>query len=87
MSVPKICPALEDAVLVHINSMLQTFPVRSEVDDYIGIDYSLLQDPVVTSRSLDLDFRVRDSRQRPYSLMIIMMMIMMMLLAGKIIWK
>ena len=32
--------------------------VRSEVDSYIGIDYSLLQDPVVTESSLDMDFRV-----------------------------
>lgn len=53
----RICPALEHAALVHINSMLQSFPVRSEVDSYIGIDYSLLRDPVVTSRSLDLSFR------------------------------
>lgn len=32
--------------------------VRAEVDNYIGIDYSLLSDPVVTERSLDMDFRV-----------------------------
>uniref|UniRef100_A0A8C7CK35 Phospholipid transfer protein n=1 Tax=Oncorhynchus kisutch TaxID=8019 RepID=A0A8C7CK35_ONCKI len=31
--------------------------VRIEVDNYVGIDYSLLSDPVVTSRSLDMDFR------------------------------
>ncbi|CAB1354274.1 unnamed protein product, partial [Coregonus sp. 'balchen'] len=35
----------------------QTIPVRTEVDKYVGIDYSLLSDPVVTSRSLDMDFR------------------------------
>lgn len=32
--------------------------VRAEVDSYIGIDYSLLSDPVVTGTSLDMDFRV-----------------------------
>lgn len=59
--------------MVHINSMLQTFPVRSEVDSYIGIDYSLLQDPVVTNRSLDLSFRVRGHRQGLSSLFMMMM--------------
>ncbi|XP_059184647.1 phospholipid transfer protein [Centropristis striata] len=53
----QICPALNHAALVHVNSMLETIPVRSEVDDYIGIDYSLIDDPVVTSRSLDMHFR------------------------------
>lgn len=56
---PKICPAMDHAALVHVNSMLETIPVRTEVDDYIGIDYSLTNDPVVTSRSLDMNFRVR----------------------------
>jgi len=42
-----------------VNSLLQTIPVRSAVDPYIGIDYSLIHDPVVTSRSLDMHFRVR----------------------------
>ncbi|KAM4613649.1 phospholipid transfer protein [Polymixia lowei] len=53
----QICPALNHAALDQINSMLETIPVRAEVDKYIGIDYSLLSDPVVTSRSLDMDFR------------------------------
>lgn len=53
----KICPALNHAALVHVNSMLETIPVRTEVDSYIGIDYSLIDDPVVTSRSLDMHFR------------------------------
>ncbi|XP_054640766.1 phospholipid transfer protein [Dunckerocampus dactyliophorus] len=53
----KICPALDHAALVHVNSMLETIPVRTEVDSYIGIDYSLMEDPVVTSRSLDMNFR------------------------------
>ncbi|KAG7244391.1 hypothetical protein INR49_001242 [Caranx melampygus] len=37
--------------------MLETIPVKTEVDHYIGIDYSLIDDPVVTSRSLDMHFR------------------------------
>ncbi|XP_072294643.1 phospholipid transfer protein [Eucyclogobius newberryi] len=53
----KLCPVLDNAALVHVNSMLDTIPVRSEVDYYIGIDYSLLSDPRVTERSLDMDFR------------------------------
>ncbi|XP_054881741.1 phospholipid transfer protein-like [Poeciliopsis prolifica] len=53
----QICPALNHAALVHVNAMLETIPVRSEVDDYIGIDYSLISDPVVTSQSLDMNFR------------------------------
>ncbi|KAL7407920.1 hypothetical protein ABVT39_015649 [Epinephelus coioides] len=53
----KICPALNHAALVHVNSMLETIPVRTEVDQYIGIDYSLINDPIVTSQSLDMNFR------------------------------
>ncbi|XP_053723124.1 phospholipid transfer protein [Synchiropus splendidus] len=53
----RICPALNHAALVNVNSMLDTIPVRTEVDDWIGIDYSLLSDPVVTSRSLDMNFK------------------------------
>lgn len=53
----RICPAMEHAALVHVNSMLKTIPVRSEVNEYVGIDYSLVDDPAVTSRSLDMHFR------------------------------
>nr|XP_033482813.1 phospholipid transfer protein isoform X2 [Epinephelus lanceolatus] len=53
----KICPALNHAAVVHVNSMLETIPVRTEVDQYIGIDYSLINDPIVTSQSLDMNFR------------------------------
>lgn len=53
----QICPALNHAALVHVNSMLDTIPVRTEVDQFIGIDYSLIDDPVVTTRSLDMHFR------------------------------
>uniref|UniRef100_A0A673A2P4 Phospholipid transfer protein n=1 Tax=Sphaeramia orbicularis TaxID=375764 RepID=A0A673A2P4_9TELE len=53
----KICPALDHAALVHVNAMLDSIPVKTEVDGYIGIDYSLLSDPLVTSKSLDMEFR------------------------------
>ncbi|XP_036387452.1 phospholipid transfer protein [Megalops cyprinoides] len=53
----QICPALNHAGLILINSLLDTIPVRSKVDKYVGIDYSLLSDPVVTASSLDMDFR------------------------------
>uniref|UniRef100_A0A8D0CL28 Phospholipid transfer protein n=1 Tax=Scleropages formosus TaxID=113540 RepID=A0A8D0CL28_SCLFO len=54
----QICPTLNHAGLVLINSLLDTVPVRQTVDKYVGIDYALLSDPVVTSSSLDMDFRV-----------------------------
>lgn len=53
----QICPALDHAALVHVNTLLETIPVRTEVDQFIGIDYSLINDPVVESRSLDMHFR------------------------------
>ncbi|XP_018611411.1 phospholipid transfer protein [Scleropages formosus] len=53
----QICPTLNHAGLVLINSLLDTVPVRQTVDKYVGIDYALLSDPVVTSSSLDMDFR------------------------------
>ncbi|XP_056126559.1 phospholipid transfer protein [Rhinichthys klamathensis goyatoka] len=53
----QICPALNHAALVLVNQLLETIPVRTEVDNYVGIDYSLLSDPVVTESSLDMDFR------------------------------
>ncbi|XP_051997167.1 phospholipid transfer protein-like [Xyrauchen texanus] len=53
----QICPALDHAALVLVNQFLETIPVRSDVDNYVGIDYSLLSDPVVTESSLDMDFR------------------------------
>lgn len=59
LNLHQICPALDDAALIHMNAMLETIPVRSDVDQFIGIDYSLIDDPVVTSRSLDMHFRVK----------------------------
>ncbi|KAG1963329.1 phospholipid transfer protein [Pimephales promelas] len=53
----QICPALNHAALVLVNQLLETIPVRTEVDNYVGIDYSLLSDPVVTESSLDMDFK------------------------------
>lgn len=53
----QICPVLNHAALVLVNQLLETIPVRAEVDSYVGIDYSLLNDPVVTETSLDMDFR------------------------------
>ncbi|XP_077433721.1 phospholipid transfer protein isoform X1 [Vanacampus margaritifer] len=66
----QICPALQQASLVHVNAMLASIPVRTEVDDYIGIDYSLTDEPLVTSRGLDMNFRgmffhLRDERDTP----------------------
>ncbi|KAK4812821.1 hypothetical protein QYF61_022045 [Mycteria americana] len=54
----QICPSLEHASLVLLNSVLDTVPVRNYVDEHIGIDYSLLRDPAVSADTLDLDFKV-----------------------------
>ncbi|NWX94366.1 PLTP protein, partial [Nothoprocta pentlandii] len=53
----QICPSLNHAGLVLLNSVLDTVPVRNYVDEHIGIDYSLLRDPVVSTDTLDLDFK------------------------------
>uniref|UniRef100_A0A671FPG4 Phospholipid transfer protein n=1 Tax=Rhinolophus ferrumequinum TaxID=59479 RepID=A0A671FPG4_RHIFE len=53
----QICPVLFHAGMVLLNSLLDTVPVRSSVDNYVGIDYSLLKDPAVSASHLDMDFR------------------------------
>ncbi|MBN3306247.1 PLTP protein, partial [Amia calva] len=53
----QICPVLNHAGMVLMNSLLDTVPVRTPVDNLVGIDYSLLNDPVVTSSNLDMNFR------------------------------
>ncbi|KFQ15208.1 Phospholipid transfer protein, partial [Leptosomus discolor] len=53
----QICPSLEHASLVLLNSVLDTVPVRNYVDEHVGIDYSLLRDPAVSTDTLDLDFK------------------------------
>lgn len=53
----QICPVLYHAGTVLLNSLLDTVPVRSSVDDLVGIDYSLLKDPVVSNGNLDMEFR------------------------------
>ncbi|XP_042197636.1 phospholipid transfer protein isoform X2 [Callorhinchus milii] len=53
----QICPVLSHAALVSLNTMMDTVPVRTPVDKYVGIDYSLLSDPKVMSDRLDMDFR------------------------------
>lgn len=53
----QICPVLKHAGLVLLNNVLDTVPVRTQVDEHIGIDYSLLRDPVITSEALDMDFK------------------------------
>uniref|UniRef100_H0Z6R7 Phospholipid transfer protein n=1 Tax=Taeniopygia guttata TaxID=59729 RepID=H0Z6R7_TAEGU len=53
----QICPSLEHASLVLLNSLLDTVPVRNYVDEHIGIDYSLLRDPSISTDTLELDFK------------------------------
>ncbi|XP_069740816.1 phospholipid transfer protein isoform X2 [Narcine bancroftii] len=53
----QICPTLEHSALVLLNSLLETVPVRTDVDQYIGIDYSLFSNPDVKSDWMDVDFK------------------------------
>uniref|UniRef100_A0A8C6CVT2 Phospholipid transfer protein n=1 Tax=Moschus moschiferus TaxID=68415 RepID=A0A8C6CVT2_MOSMO len=53
----QICPVLYHAGTVLLNSLLDTVPVRSAVDELVGIDYSLLKDPVASTSNLDMEFR------------------------------
>uniref|UniRef100_A0A7N5JJY0 Phospholipid transfer protein n=1 Tax=Ailuropoda melanoleuca TaxID=9646 RepID=A0A7N5JJY0_AILME len=53
----QICPVLYHAGMVLLNSLLDTVPVRSSVDELVGIDYSLLKDPVASDSNLDMEFR------------------------------
>ncbi|XP_008949626.1 phospholipid transfer protein isoform X3 [Pan paniscus] len=53
----QICPVLYHAGTVLLNSLLDTVPVRSSVDELVGIDYSLMKDPVASTSNLDMDFR------------------------------
>ncbi|XP_041059964.1 phospholipid transfer protein isoform X2 [Carcharodon carcharias] len=53
----QICPALQHSALVLLNSLLETVPVRTPVDQYVGIDYSLLNDPDVKSDWMDMEFK------------------------------
>nr|XP_033770298.1 phospholipid transfer protein [Geotrypetes seraphini]XP_033770299.1 phospholipid transfer protein [Geotrypetes seraphini]XP_033770300.1 phospholipid transfer protein [Geotrypetes seraphini]XP_033770302.1 phospholipid transfer protein [Geotrypetes seraphini] len=53
----QICPLLNHAGLVLLNSVLNTVPVRKAVDNHTGIDYALLSDPDVTYDTLDMNFK------------------------------
>lgn len=53
----QICPVLYHSGMILLNSLLDTVPVRSSVDELVGIDYSLLKDPVVSTHNLDMEFR------------------------------
>uniref|UniRef100_A0A8D2KY65 Phospholipid transfer protein n=1 Tax=Varanus komodoensis TaxID=61221 RepID=A0A8D2KY65_VARKO len=53
----QICPVMNHAGLVLLNSLLDTVPVRNPVDKHIGIDYSLLSNPAVQADTMDLDFK------------------------------
>nr|XP_004663955.1 phospholipid transfer protein [Jaculus jaculus]XP_045011857.1 phospholipid transfer protein [Jaculus jaculus] len=53
----QICPVIHHSGMVLLNSLLDTVPVRTSVDELVGIDYSLLKDPVVSSNNLDMEFR------------------------------
>lgn len=54
----EICPVLYYAGTVLLNSLLDTVPVHGAVDELVGIDYSLLKDPVASTSNLDMEFRV-----------------------------
>uniref|UniRef100_A0A8D1E0S2 Phospholipid transfer protein n=1 Tax=Sus scrofa TaxID=9823 RepID=A0A8D1E0S2_PIG len=53
----EICPVLYYAGTVLLNSLLDTVPVHGAVDELVGIDYSLLKDPVASTSNLDMEFQ------------------------------
>uniref|UniRef100_A0A8W4FFD2 Lipid-binding serum glycoprotein C-terminal domain-containing protein n=1 Tax=Sus scrofa TaxID=9823 RepID=A0A8W4FFD2_PIG len=53
----EICSVLYYAGTVLLNSLLDTVPVHGAVDELVGIDYSLLKDPVASTSNLDMEFQ------------------------------
>ncbi|KAB1262361.1 Lipopolysaccharide-binding protein [Camelus dromedarius] len=50
----KICEKIEDSVPSDLQPYLQTLPVTTEIDDFMGIDYSLTEAPRATAQMLEV---------------------------------
>ncbi|XP_053430267.1 lipopolysaccharide-binding protein [Nycticebus coucang] len=53
----KICEIIQKSVTSDLQPYLQTLPVTVEIDNSIGIDYSLVDAPRATSQMLDVSFK------------------------------
>ncbi|XP_006144191.1 lipopolysaccharide-binding protein isoform X2 [Tupaia chinensis] len=53
----KICEMVEQSVTSDLQPYLQTLPVTAKIDEYIGIDYSLMEPPRATAQMLDMMFK------------------------------
>ncbi|XP_055977788.1 lipopolysaccharide-binding protein-like [Sorex fumeus] len=53
----KICEMVQNSVTSDLQPYLQTLPVTAEVDSFASIDYSLMEAPRATDRSLDVMFK------------------------------
>ncbi|XP_045376904.2 lipopolysaccharide-binding protein isoform X2 [Camelus bactrianus] len=50
----KICEKIEDSVPSDLQPYLQTLPVTTEIDDFMGIDYNLMEAPRATAQMLEV---------------------------------
>ncbi|XP_054995918.1 lipopolysaccharide-binding protein-like [Sorex araneus] len=53
----KICEMVQHSVTSDLQPYLQTLPVTAEIDSFASIDYSLMEAPRATDRSLDVMFK------------------------------
>ncbi|XP_021544951.1 lipopolysaccharide-binding protein [Neomonachus schauinslandi] len=53
----KICQMLQNSVTSDLQPYLQTLPVKTEIDSFAGIDYSLMEAPRATAQMLDVMFK------------------------------
>ncbi|XP_034861586.1 lipopolysaccharide-binding protein [Mirounga leonina] len=53
----KICKMLQNSVTSDLQPYLQTLPVKTEIDSFAGIDYSLMEPPRATAQMLDVMFK------------------------------
>uniref|UniRef100_UPI00358E3D8B bactericidal permeability-increasing protein-like isoform X1 n=2 Tax=Myxine glutinosa TaxID=7769 RepID=UPI00358E3D8B len=50
----QICPMVTNSVDKGLNEILQTFPVKKNVDEFVMVDYSLTRDPEFLPKAVDL---------------------------------
>nr|XP_035957483.1 lipopolysaccharide-binding protein isoform X1 [Halichoerus grypus] len=53
----KICEMLQNSVTSDLQPYLQTLPVKTKIDSFAGIDYSLMEAPRATAQMLDVMFK------------------------------
>lgn len=53
----KVCDLIQESVTSDLQPYLQTLPVTAEIDEVLGIDYSLVEAPRATAQALDVMFK------------------------------